>query len=174
MKITDGQVDYIGSLIKSAIIKNTLAGFDKDGEKFKEYSTRPFKMFYSQTPNFTKLKKAIKENQAQPTIDGQGLKVIYRGGYKEFKQIYYPANNVNLHNTGSMLAAFTFLEKSQENTKIKTAVGEIEIPKSIMLKFGFTDETEAKKYIYNRLRGRDMLGLPSEQIEEIITDVLNE
>ena len=175
--------------IKAAIIENTLAGKDKHGKDFKPYSTRPFAMPYGAVANKKKLEKAIKDNQASVHRHKKtkGLWITWlEGGYKRYKQTMFGGKNANanlpnLWATGGMLKSFTRLKvankgASDKTYKLKTSFGDFDIPlpQEVHITLGWTDKEKAKIAYYNKLKGRDMFGLPPKQLNDIVKKMLDE
>ena len=177
----------LAEAIKSAIIKNTLTGKDKHGKEFKRYSTRPFAMPYGAVANKQKLKQASDTKKKKkgkikywknPNTKGMWVTWLY-GGYKGYKKAMFGNDKPNLWATGGMLKSFTRLKVNEKGDSsgtytLKTNFGEfqIPIPNEVHITLGWTDKEKAKIAYYNKLKGRDMLGLPPKQIENIVNDMI--
>jgi len=85
----------------------------------------------------------------------------------------------NLWATGEMLNSFAVLSVKNEGgsdrtTKIKTSLGDFEIPvpEKVLITLGWRNEKQGMKAAFNRQRGRDMLGLPQVQLENLVKKML--
>ena len=165
--------------IRDKIVANTKEGKDKDGNKFTEYSDKPFAMPYGAVTNKKKLKnnKSVVSYFINPNT--KGLWVTWLNGYKQYKEIMYGHNKVNLLNTGGMLRSFTTLNITQKGdsggtSTLKTNFGDfqIPIPEEVRITLGWTDKEKAKIAYYNKLKGRDMFGLAKTDLDKIVDRML--
>jgi len=171
-------------LIRNKIVENTQKeGKDKDGIPFKPLSTRPFSMPHGAITNKAKKKKNPNEIRyfRKRKNDPSSLWVTWLNGYKRYKEIMYGNSMSNLTATGKMLDTFSVLrvvEKGDSGgtTTLKTDFGEfqIPIPKEVCIKLGWNSKNKEQGKIaeYHKKNGRDMLGLPQKQIENIVNDML--
>ena len=172
--------------IKSEIVKNTLAGKDRYGKNFKQYSTKPFAMPHGAVANKTKLKKVTDGKRKKKGIvslftskKSGNVWVTWLNGYKEYKKIMYGNTNPNLYATGGLLKSFTVLKvknkgKLDATYTLKTSVGEVQLPfpEEVRITLGWTDKEKTKIAYYNKIKGRDMLGLPQKQLKQIVNKML--
>jgi len=165
--------------IREAIVENTLAGKDKDGKPFKPYSTRPFKMPYGAISNKKKL-KANRDNVRYFTNRKTGgLWVTWLKGYSDYKFMMRGNNRPNLQLSGGLLKSFSVLKVAEKGnsgrtSKLETSYGsfEVPIPAEVYIELGWKKEERGKIAYYNKLKGRDMLGLPQNQLENIVKEMV--
>ena len=177
--------------IRNAIQRNTMEGFDKDGKPFKAYSTNPFSMPYYAIHNKDKFKKYFLKQDDKAHIfrkqkTGKMLWVLFKGGYSEYKKVLAAKKpkkaGVNLFYTGQMIEALKVLSTTEHLIK-NDIVGTL--PKSLEIKIGWSDAvrknekdrnsaTNAQIAYYNKLKGRDMFGIPEKLAQETIQKHLKE
>jgi hypothetical protein len=156
--ISEKGMKRLGMKVVSLIKENTLAGFDKDGLAFKSYSTRPFAM-----PSGATTKRALGKLDKDGGLvwfkkDGKAIWVVVLGGYLALKKARYPKGRgvPNLTATGAMMRSLGVLRVSDNKITI-----------------GFKRAEEAEKMLWNINKGRDPLGLPEDQWDEVV-DKLND
>jgi hypothetical protein len=180
--------------IVKAIQTQTKKGFDKDGKKFKEYSERPFAMPYqaitrkskadpyliwlselnahnSNKKTSSKVGKAKGVKYLAKTQTGKKyIKVLWWGGYKDYKKTMYDTDTVNLSASEAMISSFGVLNVREEWKQESIFEGQkfmLPIPE-IYIKLGWSDDTQAQKAYWNIKRGRNMLGLPQKKLNNLV------
>ena len=177
----------IAEAIKTAIVKNTLRGRDKYGKEFKLYSTKPFAIPYGAVHNKSKLKQATDTKTKKQGKVNYWKKTSTKGmwitwldsGYKGYKKTMFGNSKPNLWATGGMIKSFTRLKVIEKGDSgatynIKTNFGEfkIPIPQEVHITLGWTDKEKAKIAYYNKMKGRDMFGLPQKYLENVVNNML--
>jgi hypothetical protein len=178
----------IAALIRSEIDKRTLAGKDKDGKPFPEYSTKPFAMPWGAVVNKNKMKKLIKAGKKKGEQNSNvkyfkrknksgkfGLWIVFLGGYKVYKKIMRGTDKPNLWMTGTMMKSLKVLKVQEDwGTPIKTKYGDFQttIPSSTKITIGWSDEAMAKIAEYNIKRKRDVLGIEQEKLDKIVKNYI--
>ena len=188
--ITKEIVNQLGLDILRAIKENTQRGRDKWGHGFKPYSERPFAMPYGGVFNKTKTEQAIKagdvsffrNTKGEVRKATNGMWITWRGGYKQYKGYMTGANTdiVDFTFSGKMLVNLTVTDTRFDKPVvfsmdgiIKGLEGEKLVIPTITVTIGFDSEKQAQKAEWNIEKGRDFLGLPDEQLQEIIDDWVN-
>jgi len=164
--------------IRLEILANTAKGIDKDGNPFTPYSDRPFAMPAGAVANKqTARRLQKKQTKNDPIItwfrhrnSGKHW-IIWHKGYSHYKKTFYHSDKVNLSATESMLKSFMVLdvkdrykeEQIFENQKIILPIPEV------WIRLGWLNDTERNKAYWNKLKGRNMLGLPENKLNPLIS-----
>lgn len=155
------QVKRIALHCIKLIQDRTLKGLDKDGNEFKKYSERPFKIPYGAGNNRT-IKMLLSNESAVIRKIGNEIYVIIKTGYAGYKKAYMSNTTydgtVNLSMTGAMLRDLTPL--SYDNSSFTIGFNNIEL---------------AERASFNIQRGRDFLGLsPNDLLDKRLQELLAE
>jgi len=176
----------LAQLIRAEVIENTLAGLDKDGKPFKEYSTNPFTMPYQAIARKEKADPYLiwlSEHNKNSSNSARGIKylsktqtgkkyikVLWWGGHKEYKKTMYGTDTVNLSATGGMLKSFGVLsvrEKWLQESIFDKQKFTLPVPE-IWITLGWKDAIQAQKAYWNINRDRNMLGLPEKKLNSLV------
>lgn len=155
MKIiyNDNQINKIALHCLKLINDRTLKGIDKDGEPFKAYSNKPFKMPFSRGTKRA-LDDLIKRGEAQVIKQNGVVYVIVKTGYLGYKKAYMQKTSydgtVNMTLTGEMMRNFTVIETNDNSFTL-----------------GFTDTEMAQRAVYNQQKGRDFIGLSNADLNDL-------
>jgi hypothetical protein len=147
MKVKYGHKELmgIGQQLVKIILERTESGIDAQGNEFKEYSERPFAMPSGAIPKGT---RALMLEQGKLSYFKRNKKtwVVIKDGYISLKKTIYRKTNwdgrPNLIMTGKMLRAMKVVNVG--NNKIV---------------IGFMRSEEAEKAGWNAERGREILGI---------------
>jgi len=185
LQITKQEVQALALDLINAIKANTQSGKDRFGKRFTPYSQRPFAMPYGAVLSKAKRKQAIKAGEisffrntkGEKRKATKGLWITWRGGYRQYKGFMKPNENtavVNLDLTGRMLRNIRLknIDLSEHlelvlNKENMITGATIRVP-TVEITIGFGMEKEALKAEWNINRGRDFMGLPDAQLDEII------
>lgn len=151
--INPGTLKKIGMVIIANIQKRTESGIDADGKPFKAYSTKTFAM-----PSGAITKRAqkilVKDGNLQYfNTKGGSLWAVIIGGYAVLKKAVYAKTSsngtVNLMATGAMMRSLRV--QSTGNNSIT---------------LGFANTESANKAYYNKVMGREFLGLSPDDLND--------
>lgn len=135
----------IGNILVRKILDRTAQGIDYEGKEFKDYSRNTFAL---PAGAVTKRARKIlaKNGQLSWFRKGGSRWIVVQGGYRNLKMATYAQTSyngtVNLTATGEMMRSMKV---------IHTGDNEITI--------GFKDAENAAKAYYNKLMGREFLGV---------------
>lgn len=170
-----------GAKIVARVQQNTLAGLDKDGKPFAPYSTRPFSMPWQAVASKAKARALYRRGRAsgKPKPPNANVRfythkktrspwVVFMGGYQAYKTAMRGKQpHPNLHFTGSMLKGLKVLDSGVKYSEFAGKLG-LSIPVGVSWTLGWRNSKLAQRAYYNKLRGRDMFGLPEAQVLEIV------
>ena len=93
--------------------------------------------------------------------------MVIKGGYAKYKSVMLGHSEVNLSMTGAMLKGL-MVQKEELGGKINIGGFEVNIPSTVSVRLGWKDINLAKRAVWNKERGRDMLGLSEAKVQEVL------
>lgn len=148
----------IGQILIRKIQDRTAQGMDFEGKEFKDYSRRTFALPAGAVTK--RARKLLAKNGLLAWTNRSGKKwIVVKGGYWNLKMATYAQTSyygtVNLTATGEMMRSLRVTETGENEITI-----------------GFKDAENAAKAYYNKLMGREFLGVLPQDWDDPEIDAL--